>query len=122
MGLRKGEAGWQTDIEELLVDVKPLYNLVCSMETNIVPHNYINGCDLQAQDWLCDRNSLRDQFRLGRDTTVTPDLKGIVRDAEVLVTPGSCASVHHHKPATLSSVSSDRSERSDGVALRRDVR
>lgn len=72
--------------------------------------------------WLCDHNALRDQFRLGRDITVTPDLKGLVRDAEVLVTPGTCTSVHHQKPETQSSVSSDRNERSDGVTLRRGVR
>lgn len=48
--------------------------------------------------WLCDQNALRGQFRLGRVVTVAPDSKGIVRDVEVLITPGNCATVHHLKP------------------------
>lgn len=70
--------------------------------------------------WLCDQNALRGQFRLGRAVTANPDSKGIVRDAEVLVTPGSCTMVHHQKPATQPS--SDRSKRSNGVILHRYVR
>lgn len=72
--------------------------------------------------WLCDQNALRGQFRLGRVVTVTPDSKGIVRDVEVLVTPGNCASVQHQEPAIQSSASSDRKEKLIGVKLRRDVR
>lgn len=72
--------------------------------------------------WLCDQNVLRGQFRLGRVVTVAPDSKGVVRDVEVLVTPGNCASVSHQQPSLHPTVSSDRRERSSGVVLRRDVR
>ena len=72
--------------------------------------------------WLCDQNALRGQFRLGRVVTVAPDSKGIVRDVEVLVTPGNCASVHHQQPVIHSTGSSDQKGRSNGVVLRRDVR
>lgn len=72
--------------------------------------------------WLCDQNALRGQFRLGRVVTVTPDSRGIVRDVEVLVTPGHCVPVQHPKPAAQSSASSESKEGSAGVVLRRDVR
>ncbi|KAL2099485.1 hypothetical protein ACEWY4_003879 [Coilia grayii] len=73
--------------------------------------------------WLCDQNALRGQFKLGRVVTLAPDSKGIVRDVEILVTPGNCALVGHQEPETQSSVSQlDRKERSNGVILRRDVR
>ncbi|XP_054634429.1 uncharacterized protein LOC129182392 [Dunckerocampus dactyliophorus] len=72
--------------------------------------------------WLCDQNALRGQFRLGRVVTVAPDSKGVVRDVEVLVTPGNCASVHHQQAVIHSTALSDRRERSNGVVLRRDVR
>ena len=70
--------------------------------------------------WLCDQNALRGQFRLGRVVTVSSDPKGIVRDAEVLVTTGSCVSVHPQQPAVHTS--GDREELSNCVVLRRDVR
>ena len=72
--------------------------------------------------WLCDQNALRGQFRLGRVVAVAPDKKGIVRDVEVLVSPGNCASVQHQKPAVQSQASSDWKERPNGVVLHRDVR
>lgn len=70
--------------------------------------------------WLCDQNALRGQFRLGRVVTVAPDQKGVVRDAEVLVT-GYCARVPQPKPAPQSSASCD-GKGSPGIVLRRDVR
>ena len=72
--------------------------------------------------WLCDQNALRGQFRLGRVVTAAPDRKGIVRDVEVLVTPGTCVSIHPQQPAAHSSVPGDRKGKSNGVILHRDVR
>lgn len=60
------------------------------------------------------------QFRLGRVITVAPNSKGIVRDVEVLFTPGNCASVHQ-QPETHSKWFSNQRERSNGVVLHRDV-
>lgn len=72
--------------------------------------------------WLCDQNSLRGQFRLGRVVAVTPDSKGVVRDAEVLVTPGHCIPVYQTKSENQSSAPRDWKGSSNGVVLRRDVR
>lgn len=72
--------------------------------------------------WLCDQNALRGQFRLGRVVAVAPDSKGVVRDVDVLVTPGHCVPVQCPKSVALNLTSRDKKGSSNSTVLRRDIR
>lgn len=69
--------------------------------------------------WLCDQNTLRGQFKMGRVVAVNPDCKGIVRDVYVKVSPSGYSSGNAPKPSVKCS---GLVKEVQGTILHRDVR
>ncbi|XP_070403557.1 uncharacterized protein [Nothobranchius furzeri] len=69
--------------------------------------------------WLSDQNALKGHFKLGRVVGVNPDSKGIVRDAQVQVSPSYCTPIIKH---VKRGQTQGRGKDFQPVVLHRDVR